>query len=134
MKFRTFISEDFDEFDQGSPSTPGFSKQDITEMLEELDKSELQELGEKLMDIIYDEDFDFEDEEDLDEGPKKMKSTKRQMNRNKKVDKAGKRKLAKKRKQWYKRNKAKVKRYNKKAGKKRKQNKTVGGKRTTTHR
>ena len=45
----------------------GFTKEDILEMLDELTDDELQEVGEEIMEIIYEEGFDDDDDDDTNE-------------------------------------------------------------------
>ena len=119
MKFKTLIKE---ESQPEYQEQEGFTVDDIIELLPELTYDELQELGEELMEIIYDEEFDLDDMDDIEENINEVKyfdKKKNQVNREKKKDKSQRRKDAKKRKQWYKRNKSKIKRkqklYRKKA-------------------
>lgn len=91
-----------------------FTKDDIIEMLEYLEPDEIQELGEYIVELTYEEDWDDEIEDEMDESTineKKYFDKKMSVvNREKKIDKATKRKKAKERKRWYKKNKAKIKR------------------------
>ncbi len=88
-----------------------FSKEDIIEMIEILDDDEIQEIGEELMEMLYDEDEDYDSDENTTLDEKKYFAKKaNQVNREKKKDKATRRKDAKKRKKFYKQNKAKIKR------------------------
>jgi hypothetical protein len=100
----------------------GFTTSDIIEILPELDEEELDIVGECIMGILEDEevediDMDMGVSEILDE-KKFFKTKKRELNREKKKDKAQKKRDAKKRKMYYRKNKAKIKRkgklYNKK--------------------
>ncbi len=119
---KTFIEEL-----QGTPSLPiNWAKEDIIEAIDYLDDDELQELGEEIAELFYDED---DDEESLDEA-KYFDKKSGQVNRDKKKDKSSKRKKAKERKKWYKRNKSKVKRKQKKHRRKVK----VGSHKVTKHR
>ena len=119
--FKTFLTE----VEIPNPEQEYFTKEDILEMIDLLDEEELQEIGEEIMEIFNREyeDEEYEDEEyeyeDEDITEKKYFAKKaREVNREKKIDKATKRKLAKKRKLMYKKNKAKIKRANKKYRKK----------------
>jgi DNA-binding transcriptional MerR regulator len=89
-----------------------FSVQDIKEILDELDTDELNEVGEFILELIYDPDFDNEDEDTLDE-VKYFDTKKKKLDRNKKLNLTQRRKDAKKRKKYYKKNKSKLKRKNK---------------------
>ena len=132
MNFKTYfnLDETFDEdFDSAAAGEKSFKVQDIKEILDELEDDEIQELGEFIAELL---DYDDDDEE-IDEA-KYFNTKKRQVEKNKRKDISQRKKDARKRKQWYRKNKNKVKKYNKKARKKRKMNKTVGGKRVTTHR
>ncbi len=114
MNFKTFLTEDSEEV----YSNEFFTVDDIQEMLYELTQEELQEVGECIMNIIYDEEWnDIDVLDDIDE-VHYFKKRAHQVNKEKKKDKSQRRKDAKKRKQWYKKNKAKVKRQNKKYRKK----------------
>ena len=136
MEFKKFIQENIEKkdiekknkinetsiFDNSQQDLDSFTKEEIIEMIMILDYDELQEIGEDLMEIIYDEDDDDDDDDDVDEALNEKKyfaKKNSQVKRDKKLDKSAKRKLAKKRKQVYKRNKSKVKRkqklYRKKA-------------------
>jgi len=110
-----------------------FGIQDIVESLQYLTQEEIQEVGEFIYEMLEDEDIEDMEDEDVTEA-KYFDKKAHQVNKEKRLNKTERRKLAKKRKQWYKKNKAKVKRYNKRAAKKRKQGRTVSGKRITTHR
>ena len=93
-----------------------FDIADIQAVLAELSPEELNEVGEFILDLIYDPSFDEEDleenSEDLNE-VKYFKTKKREINRNKKLDKVQRRKQAKERKKYYRKNKSKLKRKNK---------------------
>ncbi len=111
MKFKNYITEGIEGTEDFTDEY--FTKEDIIEMLDALEFDEIQEIGEEIMEILSgDEDFDDLDYEEIEEKQYFAKK-KNQVNREKKVDKATKRKLAKKRKQLYKRNKAKIKRQQK---------------------
>jgi len=122
MKFVDFIHEQDETLT--SLSQEDFTKEDILEILNELNQEEINEVAEFIMDLIYDPSFD---EEDLDESDKSDKSDesdnlnevkyfktkKSQLNRQRKRDKTALRKAAKERKKYYKKNKAKLRRKNK---------------------
>ena len=141
---KTFL----EEFE--TPEIPTvWTKEELIEALDYLEEDEIQEIGEEIAELIYDEDFDefdegcdgtgkgkgkgkFEDE-DEDESLDEVKYFNKKANvikREKKQDKSTKRKKAKERKKWYKQNKAKVKRKQKKHRRKVK----VGSHRVTRHR
>jgi hypothetical protein len=133
--FKDFFNTiSFDEaFDSSGLPAPKFSKSDIIEILDDFDADEMQDVGEFIMGLVYQEEFDLDD--DIDEAIY-LDKKKSQVNREKKLNPSQKRKLAKQRKKWYKKNKNKssVKLYRKKQAKKRKMGKTVGGNRIKTHR
>ena len=107
-----------DTFPDSQPDN--FSTEDIYEIIEDLDQDELNEIGEFIMDLIYDPEFDEEDlEESEDLNEKKYFNTKKtHLDRAKKQNKAQRLKDKKLRKKYYKKNKSKLKRLNKKYRKK----------------
>jgi hypothetical protein len=117
--------EDLIDKAQDRASPEDFNIDDIYEILDDLTQHELNQIGEFIMELVYDPEFDIEDlgeseDEELSLSERKYFGTrKREINRNKKKNIA-KRKLDKKaRKRYYKKNKAKIKRkqklYRKKA-------------------
>ncbi len=98
-----------------------FSTEDIFEIIQDLDQDELNEVGEFIMELIYEEDFDeedleeseeFKDIENLDE-KQYFKTKKSHLDRAKKRNTTQRLKDKKLRKKYYKKNKAKLKRKNK---------------------
>lgn len=125
-KFKSFL-EDINLSHNDDAMEEYFTKADIIEMVEMLEDDELQEVGEMLVELIYDESWEDEDrehegEDEMEESLNEVRyfdKKKNQLNREKKKNPSERRKLAKERKKWYKKNKAKVKRkqklYRKKA-------------------
>ena len=122
MKFSNFLEAESSIDDVSvKPDQEYFTKEDILEMIGVLSEDELQEIGEELLELLFDEEEDYDsddiDEDTLDE-KKYFNKKAHQVKKEKKVDKSAKRKLAKKRKQMYKKNKSKIKRDQKKYRKK----------------
>lgn len=130
MEFKKYILEESISIFDGTskPEVPSelptpeqeyFTKEDILEMIDVLDENELQEIGEELMELLYDEEFEDEDMEESINEKKYFAKKAKEINKEKKKNKSERRKDAKKRKQMYKKNKAKIKRkqklYKKKA-------------------
>ena len=115
------------------PSVNNFTIEDIIEILNNLDQDELNEIGEFILDLIYEPDFDLDEieeteeleemveEKDLNE-VKYFKTKKRELDRAKKQSVSQRRKAAKERKKYYRKNKSKLKRKNKLYRKKVKRN------------
>ena len=116
MGFLDYIKEDTDiNLDDMGINPNNFSKEDILEIINELDDDEIQDVGDFIMEIIYDEDFDDDDEDEDDEpeevSEKKYFKTKgREIKRAKKKNKGKRRTDARKRKKFYRKNKSKIKR------------------------
>ena len=112
---QSFLKESIEDLINPEEYQEDFSVQDIKEILDELSQDELNDVGECIIDLIYDPEFDLDDMEESEEiSEKKYFGTrKREIDRNKKKNIA-KRKLDKKaRKRYYKKNRAKLKRKNK---------------------
>ena len=107
-----------------------FSIDDIYEVIGELNADELNEVGEFILNLIYDPEFDededevVEDLEDLEER-QYFKNRNSQLKRSKKLNVSDRKKAAKLRKKYYKKHKSKLKRSNKLYRKKVKRNPNI---------
>jgi len=139
MGFLDYIKEDTDiNLDDMGINPSNFSKEDIIEIINELDDDEIQDVGDFIMEIIYDEDFDDDDEDEDDEPEevsekKYFKMTMGQLKAQKNKNKGAKLKArrAYKKKSKTASFKAKKKKYNKKKKKFAKIGKTAGGQKQT---
>ena len=79
MNFKNYITEKDDRDPEKSHEEmkdikqEGFTKEDILEMLDELTDDELQEVGEEIMEIIYEEGFEDDDDDEDDEDTNESK-------------------------------------------------------------
>ena len=106
-----------------------FQKEDIHEILDDLTQEELDEVGEFILEMIYEPDFDLdesddEDEDDLEESEEMneiryFKTKNRELKRKRKQNISARKKAKKLRRKYYRKNKARLKRkqklYKKKA-------------------
>ena len=115
MIYRSFLIEsNQDELNEPTE----FTKEDLIEALDLLEDYEFQQVGDLISTFI---DEDDEDDEDLEEA-KRFDTRKVAIDREKKKNPMQKKRAAKARKKWRKKNKAKVKRTQKKSALKAKRN------------
>ena len=125
--YKSFLGESVEDLiDQAQDRdvSGDFDIEDIYNILDDLSQPELNQLGEFIMELIYDPEFDLDDlgeeedgkedeeEETIDE-VRYFKTRKRQLNRAKKKNISQRKRDKKLRKRYYRKNKAKMKRKNK---------------------
>ena len=126
---KTF-KELIETFDEITPEdSDDFDINDIIAVIHNLTQDELNEVGMCIMDLVdpdKDENSEDENEDENSITERKYFDTKqRTINRNKKLDVTARRKAAKERKRYYKKNKSKLKRKNKLYRKKIKRNPNI---------
>jgi len=114
MKFRDFITEDSNlDIENQEKIDYNYSLDQIIEILSELDQDELNEVGDCILELIYDPEFDDEEDE-LEESElneiRYFDTRKRELKKARKKNLSQRKKDKKLRKMYYKQNKAKIKR------------------------
>lgn len=118
MIFKKYLveAEDVEEFEDEEEyeeyEEENFSLEDIQSILPELSDDEIHQIGELIMSLIYEPEFEEGEETVEDEITEKkiFKTKKRELKKLKKTNKQQRRLDAKKRKIFYRRNKSKMKR------------------------